>query len=133
MSERRCGSCGTVGMVRSVRDVTREFRGQGIAIHQVDGWHCPACGEVEFASRAEASRFFAEAHAAQQAVIRSQAERIKAWRRRLGLTQKQAAEIFGGGVNAFSEYERGKTQPSKSTLLLLKILNKHPELLKDLT
>ena len=37
-----------------------------------------------------------------------------------------------GGVNAFSEYERGKTQASKSTVLLLKLLDKHPELLKEI-
>jgi len=57
---------------------------------------------------------------------------VRVWRKRLGLTQKRAADLFGGGINAFSEYERGKTQPSKSTVLLLKLLDKHPELLKEI-
>jgi len=47
------------------------------------------------------------------------------------LTQREAARIFGGGLNAFSLYERGKAKLPKSTLLLLKLLDQHPELLKD--
>lgn len=132
MGDRQCGSCGAGGMVRAVRDVSHDFRGQVVTIAAVDGWHCPSCGEVEFASKAEAQRFFAEAQNAQQAIIQSEAERVRLWRKRLGLTQKRAADLFGGGINAFSEYERGKTQPSKSTVLLLKLLDKHPELLKEI-
>jgi HTH-type transcriptional regulator/antitoxin MqsA len=132
MSDRQCGSCGAGGMVRAVRDVSRDFRGQTVTIAAVDGWHCATCGEVEFASKAEAKRFFAKAQNEQQAIIRSEAEKVRLWRKRLGLTQKRAADLFGGGINAFSEYERGKTQPSKSTVLLLKLLDKHPELLKEI-
>jgi HTH-type transcriptional regulator/antitoxin MqsA len=50
---------------------------------------------------------------------------------KLGLTQKQAAEIFGGGVNAFSRYERGEVEPGPSTVKLLHLLDKHPELLPE--
>lgn len=132
MITRQCGSCGASGMIRAVRDVSRDFRGQALIIAAVDGWHCPACGEVEFASEAAAKRFFTKAQKAQQAIVQSEAERVRQWRKHLGLTQKRAADLFGGGVNAFSEYERGKTQPSKSTVLLLKLLDKHPELLKEL-
>ena len=32
-------------------------------------------------------------------------------RKKLNLDQRQAAEIFGGGINAFSRYETGKTKP----------------------
>lgn len=41
------------------------------------------------------------------------------------------AFIFGGGASAFSEYERGKTQPHKSTVILLELLGKHPELMSE--
>jgi HTH-type transcriptional regulator/antitoxin MqsA len=57
---------------------------------------------------------------------------IKRIRRKLRLTQKQAAEIFGGGHNAFSRYESGQTRPPKSTDNLLKLLDKHPELLEEI-
>jgi len=131
IEQRQCGSCGTNGMERAVRDVSRDFQGQTLTIPAVDGWHCPACGEVEFADGEEASRFFAAAQAAQQEAARQQAQTIRAIRSRLGLTQKQAADLLGGGVNAFSEYERGVTRPSKSTLLLLKLLDRHPELMQE--
>ena len=132
MGKRQCGSCGAGGMVRAARDVSRDFRGRMVSIAAVDGWHCPSCGEVELASEAAARRFLADVRKAQQSIVQSDAECVRQWRKRLGLTQKHAADLFGGGVNAFSEYERGKTQASKSTVLLLKLLDKHPELLKEI-
>ncbi|MBB5347695.1 DNA-binding transcriptional regulator YiaG [Desulfoprunum benzoelyticum] len=39
--------------------------------------------------------------------------------------------MIGSGVNAFSEYERGVRQPAKSTVLLLKLLDRHPDLLPE--
>ena len=47
------------------------------------------------------------------------------------MDQRQAAENFGGGVNAFSRYENGKTKPSLALVKLLKVLERHPELLKE--
>jgi HTH-type transcriptional regulator/antitoxin MqsA len=44
---------------------------------------------------------------------------------------RQAAEIFGGGVNAFSRYENGKTKPSLALIKLLKVLDRHPHLLNE--
>lgn len=32
-------------------------------------------------------------------------------RKKLDLDQRQAAELFGGGVNAFSRYKNGKAKP----------------------
>ena len=39
------------------------------------------------------------------------------------------AEIFDGGVNAFSRYENGKTKLSLTLVKLLKVLDPHPDLL----
>ena len=36
------------------------------------------------------------------------AQEIVALRNKLGLTQQDAAKIFGGGANAFSKYERSE-------------------------
>ena len=63
---------------------------------------------------------------------RKQAEELKAIRKRLKLTQRQAAELFGGGANAFSDYERGVARPARSTVHLLHLLDHHPELLQEL-
>lgn len=118
-------------MERAQRDIRRDFQGQTLTIPAVDGWHCPACGEMEFADSEGAAWFFAAVQAAQQHTMQQQAKTLRSIRSRLGLTQKQAAELFGGGVNAFSEYERGITRPSKATVLLLHLLDKHPELLQE--
>jgi HTH-type transcriptional regulator/antitoxin MqsA len=38
---------------------------------------------------------------------------------------------FGGGVNAFSRYENGKTKPPLALVELLKVLDRHPDLLDE--
>ena len=56
---------------------------------------------------------------------------IASVRRKLALDQREAAEIFGGGVNAFSRYENGKTKPPLALVKLLKVLDRHPDLLDE--
>jgi HTH-type transcriptional regulator/antitoxin MqsA len=40
--------------------------------------------------------------------------------------------MFGGGVNAFSRYEKGRAKPPLALVKLLWVLNRHPNLLKEL-
>jgi HTH-type transcriptional regulator/antitoxin MqsA len=56
-------------------------------------------------------------------------EFVRQVRKKLNLDQKEAGKIFGGGVNAFSRYETGKTPPPVPLIKLLRILDAHPELL----
>jgi HTH-type transcriptional regulator/antitoxin MqsA len=49
----------------------------------------------------------------------------------LKLTQEEASRIFGGGRNGFSRYERGETKPLTAVSNLLKILERHPEEIKN--
>jgi HTH-type transcriptional regulator/antitoxin MqsA len=58
---------------------------------------------------------------------------IAAVRKKLHLDQREAAEIFGGGVNAFLPYENGKTGPPLALVKLLKVLDRHPELFAGYT
>lgn len=53
-------------------------------------------------------------------------------RKRLKLTQQEAAKLTGGGKNAFSRYERGEARPLAAVLNLFKLLDKHPELLNEI-
>ena len=57
---------------------------------------------------------------------------IVAVRRKLKLDQREAARLFGGGVNAFSRYETGKTRPPLALVQLLRLLDRHPELLEEM-
>jgi len=54
-------------------------------------------------------------------------------RKKLKLTQQEAALLTGGGRNAFSRYERGKAKPLQSVTNLFKLLDKHPDLLDEIT
>jgi len=130
--KRQCSSCGTPGMVYGRRDVTRYFEGVTLTIPDVAGWFCSACGELEFDSPESARNFLEQVTALQKQSRTRQAAELHAIRKRLKLTQRQAAELFGGGANAFSEYERGTTRPARSTVMLLHLLDHHPELLQEL-
>jgi HTH-type transcriptional regulator/antitoxin MqsA len=52
-------------------------------------------------------------------------------RKKLHLTKKEASEIFGGGKNGFALYETGQAKPPVSLIKLLKVLDKHPDLLSE--
>ncbi len=54
-------------------------------------------------------------------------KKIRSIRKALGLNQKDAGELFGGGHNAFSRYERGELAPPKALSMLLDLLDSHEE------
>ena len=125
-----CPSCGTPEMVFDVRDIPFDYKGERLIVSHVRGWFCASCNEALFAD-GEASRYSAEIDHFIKTADARQAKELRRVRRKLHLSQKEAARLFGGGVNAFSEYERGVTKPAKSTLLLFKILDTHPELVDE--
>lgn len=60
-------------------------------------------------------------------------DKIKTIRKKLGLSQNAAADIFGVGINAFRNYEKGNSLPPLALMQLLRILDKKPELLEIIT
>lgn len=118
-------------LVHQQRDLHIQVDEFADSVAKVSGWHCCVCSECEL-DAGEGQRY-AQALAALRASANLQrAAAIRATRKKLGLRQAEAGRLFGGGDSAFSEYERNKTQPHKSTVVLLKLLNKHPELLKEI-
>ncbi|MFM9975283.1 MAG: type II toxin-antitoxin system MqsA family antitoxin [Beijerinckiaceae bacterium] len=59
-------------------------------------------------------------------------EDIRALRKKLKLTQRDAGELFKVGTNAFDKYERGLVTPSGPTVQLMRMLDRHPELVGEL-
>lgn len=103
-----CGSDAT-----EIRTETRkmEILGEKYEI-QKEYYHCTLCGEewvTPEQSKAATDKITAIKRRAQGFLA---PQDIKDLRERHGLTQKQAAIIFGGGDNAFSKYERGEIYPS---------------------
>ncbi len=98
-------------------------------VSAVSGWHCPVCAECEF-DDGEGQRYSEALSALRKLADKQRANELRAIRKKLGLRQADAGKLFGGGVSAFSDYECGK-KTDKSTVLLLKLLGKHPELLRE--
>jgi len=125
-----CPACDKKAVKREVRRVPYEFRGMTVEVDQPGEW-CSACGEG-FLSPEDmaASRKTLHDAVAESRGLLAGCE-VRRIRRKLGLTQKQAAKLFGGGPNAFSRYERGDTFQPKALDALLRLLDKHPELLSE--
>jgi HTH-type transcriptional regulator / antitoxin MqsA len=130
--KRDCLNCEQKEMMHTVRDVPYTYKGHHTVIPRVKGWHCSHCGEVEF-DAGEGIRF-AEAikQVAGEINARESAELVRI-RKKLKLTQQEAALLTGGGQNAFSRYERGKAKPMQSVTNLFKLLDNHPALLNEIT
>ncbi|MDR3054047.1 MAG: type II toxin-antitoxin system MqsA family antitoxin [Zoogloeaceae bacterium] len=114
-----------------VRDVTVHAESVTRVVPEIAGWHCPKCGEIEFIDRDSAERMDEALREAWEEARKGEADSIKSIRKKLGLRQAEAGQLFGGGVSAFSDYERGKRQPHKAVMILLNLLNHHPELLNE--
>ena len=123
-----CVSCGNDRMQHESRNLTFNYKAQHMVVEAVEGWYCPDCGEAYLEDN---GRYAESCAALVRQTTTAEATLIREARKKLGLTQREAGELFGGGVSAFSEYERGKTQPHKATLLLLRLLKAHPELLNE--
>ncbi len=57
---------------------------------------------------------------------------IRRFRAKLKLSQREAGALLKVGENAFDKYERGLVEPSGPTTLLIKILDRHPEIVDEL-
>lgn len=127
-----CGSCGTKGMTPfSGKNLEIKHGGLIDTVRDLSGWHCAACDDMIFDSDS-AKRYAAAGDALVMRARESVGALIKNTRRKLHLTQKDAAELTGGGVNAFSRYETGKARPMQSVVNLFRLLDAHPYLLEEI-
>lgn len=128
----KCPCCGAAELVRDTRDLPYTYKGERTLLPAVTGDYCPACGEILF-DREQGDRYGELIRLFQRQVnaARIDPTDIARVRKKLALDQRQAAEIFGGGVNAFSRYENGKTRPPLALIKLLRLLDHHPELLDE--
>ena len=126
-----CLNCEKGDMVRGKKDCVIEYRGRRTTIRAVEGWHCPECSEIEFANN-EGVRYAEALENLRNKVDAEESADLVRIRKKLKLSQRRAAEIAGGGVNAFSRYENGKAKPVAAVVNLFRILDKHPELINEI-
>lgn len=128
----KCPVCGAAELICDTRDLPYTYKGETTVIVAVTGDFCPACAE-SILDTAESNRVMREMRTFSKQVNAAIVDPsfIADVRKKLDLDQREAAELFGGGINAFSRYETGKTKPPLALVKLLKLLNRHPDLLNE--
>ena len=128
----KCPVCGAAELIHDTRDLPYTYKGETTVIAAVTGNFCPACAE-SILDAAESNRVMREMRAFSKQVNAAIVDPsfITNVRKKLDLDQREAAEIFGGGINAFSRYENGKTKPPLALVKLFKLLDRHPDLLNE--
>lgn len=127
-----CPVCGGAELVHGVHSTPYTYKGRTTTFH-LEGDKCPACGEVVLA-KTECNKMDALMDQFERSVNTELYDPtfVQAVRKKLGLNQRQAGEIFGGGANAFSRYELGKSKPPQTLLQLFRLLDNDPSRLKEL-
>lgn len=107
-----------------------EHRGETIHIEGLESYICERCGaEPMFEDQIRRNdRRVIDARRRADGLLTG--EQIRTLRKQLGLTQQQASQVFGGGANAFSKYERGDVIQSAAMDKLLRLVDFQPTLLE---
>lgn len=128
----KCPICGTAEVIHDTRDMPYTYKGETIAIVGVTGDFCPACNEatLDLNESTRINQLMLQFNKQVNAAYVDPGY-IASVRKKLALDQREAADLFGGGVNAFSRYENGKIKPPLAMVKLLKLLDRHPELLSE--
>jgi len=113
-------------MTRGVRSMPLAYKGLSTTV-EMPGWYCDGSDESVHSG--------ADMKVSDQALARLKAQAdgllapdaIRCIRKKLGLTQRQASVLIGGGPNAFQKYESGEVLPSRAVSNALRLLERHPE------
>ena len=103
----KCPVCGAAELIHDTRDLPYTYKGEATTIPAVTADFCPACAE-SITDMTETERVMREMQAFNK--------------------QVNGAIV---DINAFSRYETGKTKPPLALVKLLKVLERHPDLLNE--
>lgn len=127
---KKCPACFQGNLEQRVKRTQFEYRGHILEYDQEGAW-CGTCGEgIVTGKEAVAGESTLDDFIVR--VDKEEAAELARIRKKLGLSQKEAAMIAGGGHNAFSRYERGESKPVAAVVNLFRLLDRHPDLLKEL-
>ena len=118
-------------MVRDTRPMELSYKGQSTTI-DMPGWYCHESGEsIHTAEDMKVSdAAMKELRLEVENLLKPQD--VKRIRTKIGLTQREAGTILGGGPNAFQKYEQDTVTVSKPMSNLLRVLERHPEEVEEL-
>lgn len=122
-------------LVRGVRTVTLTYRSHSETV-DLPGWYPAddpsAENGVHSAKDMQVSDRAINVMKAREAGLLTP-DQVRKARRKLGLSQRDAGRIIGGGPNAFQKYESGEVLVSKAADTALRLLSNKPERLSELT
>jgi HTH-type transcriptional regulator/antitoxin MqsA len=113
-------------MVRGLRPMTISYKGLSRTF-DMPGWYADGMedgihsGEDMKVSDRELNRLKAEA----EHLLTP--DEVRAIRRKLRLSQRDAGLVIGGGPRAFQKYESGEVLVSRGIASALRLLERHPE------
>jgi HTH-type transcriptional regulator / antitoxin MqsA len=125
-----CPECGGVMRYERHDDVLR-YRVRERTI-TTTGWWCAKCGEGILSG--EALKAHEKAFLALKAEVDGvlAPDQVAAARQKLGLSQRRAGELLGGGPRAFQKYESGAQAASTPMSNLLRLLANEPSRLEEI-
>ncbi|WP_300725812.1 type II TA system antitoxin MqsA family protein [Pseudomonas sp.] len=134
MSRHDCYTCGASSAMQAFKErpFTVSFKQLTRTVHSLAGHACDECAEIEF-DAPSAERYAKAGDELIEDAKQVMAHEMKRIRRKLHFTQKSAVQLLsGGGHNAFSRYERAEVEPPKPLFVLMRLLDRHPELVAEL-
>jgi HTH-type transcriptional regulator / antitoxin MqsA len=113
-------------MVRDERAMKLSYKGHSVTI-KMPGWYCVDSDESIHSGKDMKISDAALKDLKVKADDLLSPKDVRRIRTKLGLTQRQASELLGGGPNAFQKYESGEVLVSKAIANLLRVLEQRPQ------
>jgi putative zinc finger/helix-turn-helix YgiT family protein len=129
----RCPVCGT-GTAKKVekKNYPARYNGEPVEVASVEAFRCGDCGEEFLAPEQARAISVAVKNEVRKKLGLLPPERIAAIREKVGLTQAQLEERLGLGPKVVVRWESGKVIQGKAADTVLRLLEREPDLVKDL-
>ena len=127
-----CPVCGEAALKPAIYSNTFRHNDRELVVDGLEGYDCSSCkSEPIFPEQIRRNdRLIREARRLADGLLSG--TQIREAREQLGLSQQEAANLFGGGTNGFSKYERGETAQSVAMDRLLRLVMADPSKLDEL-
>lgn len=123
----KCPVCGGEKLTAATHSLALQHAGQEILVSGLEHYDCATCGaDPAFPDQVRRNdlKILDARREAQKLLTGAEIRQI---REGLGVSQAEAAAIFGGGAHAFSKYERGDVMQSVPMDRLLRVARAFPQ------
>lgn len=120
----RCIQCGLADLEPKSIQLQGTVRGESYTVTML-GFECPHCDykTIDGSAMPEFQRLLADEYRARHGLLTS--ERIRGFRRSLGMSQEQFAEHIGAGLASVKRWEMGKIQEPHNNDRIVEAIRKH--------